>query len=375
MNSTIEIEAIELETIVNLARMLCISPSEYPDLFCKEAKRLSEYLPPRVKEQLLDFVKSGSPTGFLLLTGILNTDDSLGPTPPTNTHKIGEGTILAKIQAILTHVIGEMIAYEAEGYGRLFQDVIPDKSMAIHQTSISSDFELEIHTEQAFSKLRPDFLSLACLRGDLDAITYILPVQYILEHLSEGEILLLQQPLWYTGIDLSFTPLNISNGTPSGRHSRDLRATLPINELKGNPPAEDCPISNLHRCKRFGGEFIDGDVRGPMPILCPESESESGIHLVFDQDLMWGVDETADELIAKIVDIYYQYRISHNLCPGEIIFVDNRFAVHGRSPFFPKYDGKDRFLIRCFATLHYERYEVALTTRGLGERTVAAIYS
>jgi L-asparagine oxygenase len=329
MNSTIEINSGELETIVNLAHTLCISPS---DLFCKEAKRLSEYVPPRVKVQLLDFVKSGSPTGFLLLTGILNTDDSLGPTPPTNTHKIGEGTILAKIQAILTHVIGEMIAYEAEGYGRLFQDVIPDKSMAIHQTSISSDFELEIHTEQAFSRLRPDFLSLACLRGDLDAITYILPVQYILEHLSEGEILLLQQPLWYTGVDLSF--------------------------------------------KRFGGEFIDGDVRGPMPILYPDPEESGGkLHLVFDQDLMWGVDETADELIAKIVDIYYQHRISHNLCPGEIIFVDNRFAVHGRSPFFPKYDGKDRFLIRCFATLHYERYEVALTTRTLGERTVRAIYS
>jgi hypothetical protein len=48
---------------------------------------------------------------------------------------------------------------------------------------------------------------------------------------------------------LLFTPLNISNGTPGGRHSKDLRATLPINELKGNPPVEDCPISNLHRCK------------------------------------------------------------------------------------------------------------------------------
>ena len=46
-----------------------------------------------------------------------------------------------------------------------------------------------------------------------------------------------------------FTPLNISNETPGGRHSRDVRATLPINELKGNPPQEDCPISNLHRCK------------------------------------------------------------------------------------------------------------------------------
>ncbi len=45
-----------------------------------------------------------------------------------------------------------------------------------------------------------------------------------------------------------FTPLNIYNGTPGGRLNRDLMATLPINELKGNPPIEGCPILNLHRC-------------------------------------------------------------------------------------------------------------------------------
>jgi hypothetical protein len=51
-------------------------------------------------------------------------------------------------------------------------------------------------------------------------------------------------------IQLLFTPLNIYNGTPGGRLNRDLRATLPINELKGNPPMEGCPILNLHRCKK-----------------------------------------------------------------------------------------------------------------------------
>jgi len=46
-----------------------------------------------------------------------------------------------------------------------------------------------------------------------------------------------------------FTPLKIYNGTPKGRLNRDLRETLPINELKGKPPTEVCPILNLHRCK------------------------------------------------------------------------------------------------------------------------------
>ena len=47
----------------------------------------------------------------------------------------------------------------------------------------------------------------------------------------------------------NITPLKIYNGTPEGRVNRDLRATLPINELKGKPPTEVCPILNLHRCK------------------------------------------------------------------------------------------------------------------------------
>jgi hypothetical protein len=46
-----------------------------------------------------------------------------------------------------------------------------------------------------------------------------------------------------------YKPLNIYNGTPGRRLNRDLRATLPINELKDNPPSEGCPILNLHRCK------------------------------------------------------------------------------------------------------------------------------
>ena len=50
-------------------------------------------------------------------------------------------------------------------------------------------------------------------------------------------------------LEKGFPHLNIYNGTPSGRLNRDLRATLPINELKGNPLSEGSPILNLHRCQ------------------------------------------------------------------------------------------------------------------------------
>jgi hypothetical protein len=47
--------------------------------------------------------------------------------------------------------------------------------------------------------------------------------------------------------------LNNYNGTPKGHLNRDLRATLPINQLKGKPLVAVCSILNVHRCKLRNG--------------------------------------------------------------------------------------------------------------------------
>jgi L-asparagine oxygenase len=284
---------------------------------------------------LQNFAKKGTKNGFLLIKNLsFNIINEFSPvsistvlpkTPTTNDNKIGETTILARIQSILINLISEMISYEAEGYGRLFQDVVPVKQLANEQTSIGSNTELEIHTEQAFSKLRPDILSLACIRGDPLAQTYILPVNYILEHMDTNERETLRLPLWKTGVDLSF-------------------------KLNTN-------------------DFIDGNIRGPFSIITGD---ENDPKLVFDQDLIFGTTEEANFLIKKIINIYYKYRIQHNLQNGEIILIDNMRAVHGRSPFYPKYDGNDRFLIRCFAVYNYEYSSYA---RKNNSRMVSSIYS
>jgi len=318
----VNLEHVDITVLKNLERRITSLASENPELFCKQIKYASAQLPIHITLRLMDFAYRGSPSGFLLFDN-LPKENLLPETPPGNNYKIGEKTRLAKIQSILISAIGDMIAYEAEGYGRLFQDVVPIQTMAKNQTSLSSDAELEIHTEQAFSKLRPDILSLACLRGDKNAYTYILPVGRIIENCSSREIQMLREPLWMIGVDLSF-------------------------KLHGKP-------------------FVEGDMRGPIAIL---SGPEDDPTLIFDQDLMKGTTPEAENLVKKIVEIYYNHRIAHCLQPGEIIFVDNRRAVHGRSAFSPKYDGYDRFLVRCFATIDYEKSAHARIGR-----TVAAIYS
>jgi len=118
-----------------------------------------------------------------------------------------------------------------------------------------------------------------------------------------------------------------------------------------------------------GHDFIEGDVRGPFPIL---SNSNTNPFLRFDQDLMQGMDAESNRLIDKIVDIYYKKRIAHCIEPGDIIFIDNNRVVHGRSPFFPRYDGSDRFLTRCFGKTKakYDNSEYARIGR-----MIKAIYS
>jgi L-asparagine oxygenase len=317
----------DLETLLKLAECITANPSLSPLLFCEQAKEQAQHLSPHIKSILTSFATAGSETGFLLIRTVPINDATIPQTPSDNKYKVGETTLLAKIQAILISAISDMIAYEGEGYGTLFQDIVPLKAMEHAQTSLGSNTELEIHTEQAFSKLKPDILSLACLRGDPEAFTHIFPVQTILNNLTTEEKALLREPLWKTGVDLSF-------------------------KLNNN-------------------EFIDGDIRGPMPII---SGTQDDPILIFDQDLMTGITPEATDMIKKIVDIYYQKKIRHNLKPGEILLIDNKRAVHGRSAFKPRYDGKDRFLIRCFATFDLSKSEYARENLS-SPRTISAIYS
>jgi L-asparagine oxygenase len=283
-------------------------------------------LPLMLRKQLDAFRHRGSPTGHLLFS-IPALAEKVPPTPLTNRLHVGAKTELAEMQGVMNQYMGEMIAYEAEAEGRLFQDMVPNPDLAQTQTSLGSAVELELHVEQAFSQWRPDVVSLACLRGDPEAKTYVFHVQQALQHLSPAEKQLLTEPMWSMGVDLSF-------------------------KLCGQP-------------------FVDGDERGPVPILYSlGSSGGEDVGWVFDQDLMRGLCPDAEDLRLKLVDLYLNYRTALVLKPGDLLWIDNRRAVHGRSHFKPRFDGSDRFLVRSFVTFDFRKS--AWVRKG---RMVKAMYS
>ena len=283
----------EKEKILKLCEKVNSSPNNI-EIFLNEIKEAAHELPESLKEVLNEFKQSGY--AALLLENLYIDSDI--ETPSSNKYHIGETTLLGKVQAIINCYIGEMVSYEAEGDGRLFQDMVPNKNQQHSQTSLSSKTELELHTEQAFSELRPDYLSLACLKGDKNAKTYLLDIRDLMDSLDIEDICLLKQSLWNIGVDLSFK----INGCSEG-------------------------------------------VRGPIPIL---SVLDQSLQLNFDQDLMIGLNEEANIVIKKIIEIYYKKRKYIILKPGNLLIINNHKAVHGRSTFTPNFDGNDRFIIRSF---------------------------
>jgi hypothetical protein len=52
--------------------------------------------------------------------------------------------------------------------------------------------------------------------------------------------------------------LNIYNGTQLGVPQDVKGQPLPINQLKGNPPIEDCSVTNVHRCVTYIADVVGG---------------------------------------------------------------------------------------------------------------------
>lgn len=311
----------EAATITALGEQVRRNALDDAEAFCVKARSLARRIPDRLADAMTKFSDVGSDSGILVVSGL-----EVGPVPPTplnNQEGVGAGTKLAPQVAILAHGLGDMVMYEAEGTGHLLQDMVPNPNYMHRQSSQGSRQTLEAHTEQSFSDMRPDYVLLGCLRGDPDANTYVFSARDLVGRLTTEEINFLRRPLWTTLIDDSF------------------HQYVP-------DPAQ---------------------VRGPFAIL---AGSDDDPEIRIDQELTHGMTHGAHRLLQKVIDIYSRDRRGHTLMPGDVAFVDNTRAMHGRSAFRPRFDGTDRFIIRGFVVRDLRRTSCA---RRIGGRRISASLS
>jgi L-asparagine oxygenase len=323
--STFELGAMQAADLAYIAHRLASehdSSTEIDDheLLVK-AEVAARRASPDLVAALVHFRLRGSRDGILLLRG-LPIDEPLPATPGHGAfsgawRELSRSTIS---QLVVMSVLGDVISYADEKDGRLIQDICPIRGAEQLQENTGSTL-LELHTEDGFHPNKPDFLSLLALRSDHanEAMTVACGIRTVLPQLDAAVVKVLRQPLYRIRLASSFVGSGVT------------RYSAPMPVLSGCPQDPDL-------CVDFHA----------MEAMTPAAA--------------YAFEDLREQMLASLVGVALQ--------PGEMLIVDNRKAVHGRTGFTPRYDGADRWLRRCFAVAdirasHPMRYPASRVHRPL----------
>ncbi|WP_218952070.1 TauD/TfdA family dioxygenase [Amycolatopsis anabasis] len=293
----------ESAEIASLAEEVLTSLEDWDPLrFVDEATTIAARLPLRLRQFLVN--ARGAEADVIVVSG-LPVDPDLVPTPTgwDMAAKTGAGRREELVLLLCGSVLGDPFCWATQQDGRVVHDVCPAPGMEESLTSASSKAALSLHTEDVHHPCRGDYVSLFCLRNPDAVGTTIVRIGALDLPEDTREVLAQDRFRFY----------------PDDSHTGAV-----LNDL-------------VNSDRLAGREFHAG------PVLFGPKERP---YLRFDIDFMSGVDGTADEAIRVAQERIGAAVERVVLEPGDAVFVDNYRVVHGREPFSPRYDGKDRWLKR-----------------------------
>ncbi len=293
-----------MPTLIEHAPPVVVQSSSWPAIvpprgalsdesFVSAAGHFSRRLPSEVHDALVDFGDAAPQAGAIIVRGV--PIGELPDTPDSPTAPVVKSLATEFVLLAVARRLGQPVGYRPEHGGDLVQNLVPTKDTALRQVSTSSGVDLMFHTEAAFHPHRPRYLLLLCLRGDPKAITTLSSIFELLPLLPEEVVDTLFQPRFRTAVDESY----------------------------------------LH-----GNRNVLG---APMPVLRGDRQRPQ---LVFDAELMTGTDRDADAAIRALSAAIDAHHTGVALEAGDLLIVDNDVAVHGRSSYQPRWDGRDRWIQR-----------------------------
>ncbi|KAA8888610.1 L-asparagine oxygenase [Nocardia colli] len=301
----LELNSADTTEIDELARALCAGPRDQVDdpEWVARARRSWDALPRPLRRGVREFRRHSGVRGTLTIKGLPVDEARLPATPSTPDSVQRVATVSAAVLTMLACGLGDPAAYLAEKSGALVQDVVPVRGKETFSGNAGSVL-LTFHNENAFHQHEPDYVLLLCLRADHDQV--------------------------------------------AGLRTACLREVLPL-------------LTAASREALFAPEFItapppsfssDGEARAPKPLLSGSVE---------DPDIRMATIATTP-LTARAEAALTEFgqacnTVAHitRLAPGDLVIVDNRVTVHGRTAFTPRYDGADRWVQRTFAIADLRR--------------------
>ena len=295
--ATMSLTGEERAALQVLARRLSERPPGLVDdhRWLAAARDQSAELPLSIRQRLRRFVRDPGPDALLLLRRLPVEVEALPPTPTRAESVERHSTPMASALALIALQLGEPVAFRDEKSGALIQNVVPVAGMESFQGNAGSTM-LTAHVENAFHVYRPDFVGLLCLRNDHANVAglQVASIRRALPLLSRRTRQVLAEPRFRTGAPASFGAVDASSPHPV-----------------------------------LTGDRADPDLK---------------VDFVSTRAL----DDVADAALRHLADTLNDVRRTIVLMPGDLAFVDNRLAAHGRTAFRARYDGRDRWLQRVF---------------------------
>jgi L-asparagine oxygenase len=269
-----------------------------PDTLTERAAALVPSLPAALTRNLRCYAATGAPHGTLLVRGLLAAAGDLEPTPETATPPplATEGRAAELLLLAVMSLLGEPFTFASLYEGRLVQHVVAAPGHEADQTSEGSQAALAWHVEDAFTRERCDYFGLLCLRGAAGAVTRVSAARRLR---LPGKV---EQVL------------------------RESRFVVEPDIAHGTGPAAKLP-----RCPVLSG---------------PPDDPEICFDVVYQRPAD-PLDDEAAEALRALAEAVDAAATGHMLTPGDLLVVDNRRDVHGRTGYPPRYDGIGRWVLRA----------------------------
>ncbi|MDG4857113.1 clavaminate synthase family protein [Streptomyces sp. T-3] len=304
-----ELDPADAGACERLARTLCTRGHDQVDSpeWVAGARDAWEDLPPLLRREVRRFRRHSGPRGTLVIGGLPVDQAALPATPTVPGSVQRQATISAAVLTMVACGLGEPLAYLAEKSGALVQDVVPVPGQETFHGNAGS-VPLSFHTENGFHPHPPDYVIFLCLRADHDrrAGMRVAGIRQALPLLTPA------------GRQALFAPEFITTPPPS--FGPDAAAT--------EPDVTPRPV--------LSGAAEDPDIRMAQLVTTPLTPRAAAALDEFGR---------ACEATARTL----------RLTPGDLVVIDNRVTVHGRTAFHPRYDGADRWLQRVYVTTDLRR--------------------
>ncbi|MDH6113715.1 L-asparagine oxygenase [Kitasatospora sp. MAP12-15] len=304
---TLWLTDLERSQLARLAEELAAHGSGLVDdpQWLDHARELSCRIPLRLREAIREYRYDCGPDALLMLHNLPVDEHTLPETPTVRESVERRTTVPAAISALLSLHLGEVVAFREEKSGALVQNVVPVPGMEASQSNAGS-VDLQMHVENAFHLNRPDYVGLLCLRNDhtRTAGTLVSSIRRALPLVPDQARRVLAEPRFVTQPPPSF----------QGGDAAEVHAVL-------------------------YGDPVDPNIRVDFAAT-----------VALDEEGTQALEQLRDAIVLASSVLVLQ--------SGDLAFIDNRMALHGRSSFVPRYDGHDRWLHRTFVHLDNRRSRV-----------------